>query len=143
MQKTILEDGEGSLFFIKPEAVSRADEIRARIEYAGLKVVVFEEFIMTEELLGSLYEGKSDEVMEKLRKQMLNKKCVLGQVFGECAIERLLDITGRDTDPKKCPPGTIRHDFGDRGVPNQINLNAIHRPKNKEEVVQNLSVFSK
>lgn len=131
---------ETTLFFIKPEAVNRADDIREAIEAAGLTVKRIVPFVMDAECINGLYGHLNQTIKNRLISQLLYRECVLGIVEGENAITRLVEITGERYEPALCNPHSIRFRFGDHTAGLEHH-NAIHRPKTPEEVEHNFKVF--
>ncbi len=131
-------------YFIKPDGVSFKVEIRAILREKFL-VVVFTDFIYTREILNAQYDGVSSAVRRGIYRMMEGEPGEVGIVEGPNALQELVRLCGKKTDPMRCEEGTIRRRFG---WSNRILLaegyyfygNVIHRPKNPRELERDLAI---
>ena len=121
--------------------------IRDMIQKAGLAIIRHHEVSLTPEVLEQLYPGLDPEIMAVTKQALLDKVCEIGLIRGDDAIARLLEICGKNVDPKQCAHNTIRNLFG-RRTPIRNNsgtivyyFNIIHRPKNKSEAERDLAIY--
>jgi len=98
------------------------------------------EYVMDRITLQKLYGHVDAPIYKKLTVQMLGKLCLIGAVKGKNAVQRLVEISGSETDPAKCLPNTIRHRFGNHRL-GYVHENAIHRPKTDEEALDQFKLF--
>ncbi|MFA5998370.1 MAG: nucleoside-diphosphate kinase [Candidatus Paceibacterota bacterium] len=139
---------EQSVYIIKPEGMLLRNAIRQMILSAGLSVADFYTVMIPRWVPAVLYPSLSREDGEIWRitcEHLINKKCEIGIVRGERAIERLVAVCGAETNPMQCDPLTVRGLFGEK-TPIELAggerywLNAIHRSKNHEEVLRDAKI---
>jgi nucleoside-diphosphate kinase len=123
---------------IKPDGVKKnlTDEIIARIERAGLRVVSKRQMRLnraTAEKLYAVHRGK--EFFERLVEHVLSGPVVVMLVEGDRAIARMRELVGA-TDPARAAPGTIRGDFG-----SSITQNIIHAADSPESAEYEIPLF--
>ena len=105
---------ERTFAIIKPDAVGRGQqgEILARIQKAGFRIVAIKTMRLTKEEAGGFYAVHRERpFFGELTDFMSSGKIVAMVLEADGAIAKWRDTMGA-TDPKKAPPGTIRHDFG-------------------------------
>ena len=105
---------ERTFAIIKPDAVGRGQqgEILARIQKAGFQIVAIKTMRMTKEEAGGFYAVHRERpFFGELTDFMSSGKIFAMVLEADGAIAKWRDTMGA-TDPKKAPPGTIRHDFG-------------------------------
>lgn len=133
---------------VKPDAFHERDLIVSRLEKAGLKIVRRVEKKLTPDFLREeMYVGLTEDINDATGEHFSSGPCEIILVDGgPDVIDKLVEVTGEKTDPAKCEPKTIRHDFGDHkakktSAGNPYSLNAIHRAKNEEERISDLDKF--
>ena len=131
---------ERTFVMVKPDGVAKGltDEIVARIERAGLKIVSMSRMRLDRGLAEELYSvhlGK--DFFERLVEHVLSGEVVVMLVEGERAILRMRELMGA-TDPAKAAKGTIRGDFG-----SSITENVIHAADSAESAGRELPLFFK
>ncbi|MDO8593781.1 MAG: nucleoside-diphosphate kinase [bacterium] len=139
---------EQSVYIVKPEGMLHRDSIRQMITNTGLSII--DSYIVTipKWVPATLYPDLSLEkgrLWELTCQQFVGKRCEIGVVSGEGAIGKLLAVCGTEISPARCASQTIRRVYGFR---NPIKLpgggcfwfNAIHRPKNREEVLRDANI---
>lgn len=105
---------ERTFAIIKPDAVGRGQqgEILARIQKAGFKIVAIKTMRLTKEEAGGFYAVHRERpFFGELTDFMSSGKIFAMVLEADGAIAKWRETMGA-TDPKKAPPGTIRHDFG-------------------------------
>ncbi len=123
---------------VKPDGVAKGltDEIVARVERAGLKIVSMRRMKLDRGLAEELYSvHRGNDFFERLVEHVLSGEVVVMLVEGERAIARMRELSGA-TDPAKAAKGTIRGDFG-----SSITENIIHAADSAESTRQELSLF--
>jgi nucleoside diphosphate kinase len=106
---------EKSVFIIKPEGMKHHAEIFQMFGDAGLTIVSMAPVSLTERALAQLYPDlleENGELWQATVARMKNQQCLMGIVEGEDAIVKLLNLSGRETDPRQCAPHSIRARFG-------------------------------
>lgn len=133
---------------IKPDAFRERDLIVSRLEKTGIKIVRrVEKKLPSDFLREEMYVGYSNDINDATGEHFASGPCEIILVDGgPDVIEKLVEVTGDKTDPSKCEPKTIRHDFGDhKGFETvtgyKYSPNAIHRAKNEEERKRDLDKF--
>ena len=137
---------EKTMFFLKPEANPHVIEIVARITEAGLNVEPRGRLALSAWALKRLYPGLSEKLQEATNRHLLDAHVFVYAVSGENAINLLVDLAGRNVNPKKCGPKTIRRLYGSKqpiaiGPGLFYYRNGIHRPQNAEEAARDLALF--
>ena len=105
---------ERTFAIIKPDAVGRGQqgEILARIQKAGFQIVAIKTMRLTKEEAGGFYAVHRERpFFGELTDFMSSGKIFAMVLEADGAIAKWRETMGA-TDPKKAPPGTIRHDFG-------------------------------
>ena len=145
---------EFAIFFIKPDWMTTAlqKKILGRIEAKpGLRIVETRKVVLTLPMLEALYERHTsarghEAYWQAMQADLLDKTVTAGIVSGEHVLWDILAATGVSTKPDKCPPGTIRYDFGNRVKPvlcGELRYwkNVIHRSSLPSEVERDLRLF--
>jgi nucleoside diphosphate kinase len=134
-----------SPYLIKPEAYACCGAIRARLEDAGLRIVFHKPYRLSAQDVEFLYAGVEPADLAALAEALCCGDVEIGLVTGVRAVERLLECSGRATDPGDCERGTIRREFGHLSARiicgRPIFLNAIHRPKSEAEARTSILYF--
>ncbi len=123
---------------VKPDGVAKGltDEIVARVERAGLKIVSMRRMRLDRGLAEELYSvHRGKDFFERLVEHVLSGEVVVMLVEGERTIVRMRELSGA-TDPTKAAKGTIRGDFG-----SSITENIIHAADSAESAEQELPLF--
>jgi len=123
---------------VKPDGVAKGltDEIVARTERAGLKIVSTRRMRLDRGLADELYSvHRRKDFFERLVEHVLSGGVVVMLVEGENAITRMRELTGA-TDPAKAAKGTIRGDFG-----SSITENVIHAADSAESAEREMRIF--
>ncbi|MFQ6130209.1 MAG: nucleoside-diphosphate kinase [Candidatus Hadarchaeaceae archaeon] len=129
---------ERTFVMVKPDGVAKGltDEIVARIERAGLKIVSMRRMRLDRGLAGELYSvHRGKDFFERLVEHVLSGEVVVMLVEGENAIIRMRELTGA-TDPAKAAKGTIRGDFG-----SSITENVVHAADSAESAEREMQIF--
>ncbi|MBW2964689.1 nucleoside-diphosphate kinase [Candidatus Woesearchaeota archaeon] len=134
-----------TLFIIKPDAFDEKERITSEIS-KHLEILKVEEFRFTIDLLSAFYKEDYQKThFHALTEYMLEDRCEAGLLRGCAAIERLVELTGRNSDPKYCLPQTIRFRYGKGQQMTKSGIyivkNAIHRPLTEEEFLYELSLL--
>lgn len=131
---------ERTFVMMKPDGVAKGltDEIVARIERAGLKIISMRRMRLDRGLAEELYSvHRGKDFFERLVEHVLSGEVVVMLVEGENAIARMRELTGA-TDPAKAAKGTIRGDFG-----SSITENIIHAADSTESAGREIPLFFK
>lgn len=131
---------ERTFVMIKPDGLVKGltDEIVARIERAGLKIVSMRKMKLDRGLAEELYSvHRGKEFFKRAVDHALSGEVVVMLVEGEGAIARMRELIGA-TDPAKAAKGTIRGDFG-----SNVPENIIHAADSAESAGRELSLFFK
>lgn len=129
---------ERTFVMVKPDGVAKGliDEIVARIERLGLKIVSMRQMSLDRRLAEELYSvHRGKDFFERLVEHVLSGEVVVMLVEGEQAIARMRELSGA-TDPTKAAKGTIRSDFG-----SSIIENVIHAADSAESAEREMLIF--
>jgi nucleoside-diphosphate kinase len=127
---------EQTLSIIKPEAVSKADEINAYYEVAGLHVTASKEIHLTREQAQEFYAvHKERPFYNELVAYMSSGPIIVQVLEGDAAVVTNRSVMG-PTDPTEAPTGTIRGDFG-----TDIQQNAVHGSDSLENAQKEIAFF--
>ena len=129
---------QNTLSIIKPDAVKKGytEQICARIESAGLYIVLKKELLLTRNQAEGFYaEHKGKPFFEALINFMISGPVQVQVLQGEEAISRYRSLMG-STNPKQADPGTLRHDFAE-----SIDANAVHGSDSLESAAREVAYF--
>ncbi|MEI8224016.1 MAG: TauD/TfdA family dioxygenase [bacterium] len=132
---------------IKPDAYNNKEEIINLIKDTGLDVIHNFSIFTPESLIRALYNEVSIEILNATLNHYLSGPSEILLVRGEQAIDKIVTISGLETDPALCIPSTIRFRHGDHSPEDLGNglkyyRNAIHRPKNQDEAKRDFNLFN-
>lgn len=109
---------ERTLGLLKPESLLLGfeDEIKCRIRRTGLVIAAEKRLVIPRETAVKLYDDELEkrlgpEVRGWLIEQMTSGESEPMAIYGPNAPSILRRLVGKDLDPSKCQPGTIRFDF--------------------------------
>ncbi len=133
-----------SVYIIKPEGLPFRKEIHTILRQSFL-IPVRGEFFFTDEILDVLYDNVTFNARRGIYRMMEGERGEIGIVRGNNALQRLVIVSGKETNPILCEENTIRRIFG---WSNRILLaegyyfygNVIHRPKNPQELKRDLAI---
>ena len=134
-----------SMYIIKPEGMKYRAQIRDVLQRSGLKIIDSTEILLTNGILDGLYDNVNKEVRRELHRFLEDQFVEIGIVRGHNALSRLVEVTGKNTNPALCEEGTIRRLFG-WSEPLLLHGryyyfgNVIHRPKNMKELRHDLVI---
>ncbi len=123
---------------IKPDATRRnlTGQITARLEDAGLRVVVSKRVWMTRGQAEGFYAvHKERPFFDDLCEFMTSGPVVIQVLEGENAVSKYREIMGA-TNPAEAAEGTIRKDFAEN-----IEANSVHGSDSPETAVQEISYW--
>jgi nucleoside diphosphate kinase len=132
---------------IKPSGLRHTEAIIEVLEDAGMIIWQRKEIIYTNELAHQLYDHMSPEAQDDIAKDLEGKPGLALRIEVP-SLESLLDVAGRESDPRACAFGTIRWRFGTHENPAEVGgtpwwQNAFHRPIDIREAKRDTSlVFS-
>ena len=133
-----------SAYVIKPECYHSARQIRRSIERIGLRIVLSQQVLLTEEFCTRIYDNSSDEFLNATLPFLIDKPSEIGVVYGKNCAKRLLRVAGTQTDPRMCRIGSIRRRFGVKDPVAAGDFlyrqNGFHRPKNKTEARRDVQI---
>ncbi len=130
---------------IKPHGLVFHEEIKKMIRNVGLKITEVRKLVMPHWALKIIYSELPERYRSAVFKPYIDAYVEVGLVVGVNAINTLLQVTGTETNPADCAPGSIRFKFG-TPEPLMIDgvrcfMNVIHRPTNNEEAKKDTEVF--
>lgn len=130
---------------IKPSGIRHTEAIIDVLRRAGMPVLERKDITYTATLAHQLYDHMSPEAQEDIGKDLEGKPGIALRIEVP-SIEALLEVAGRDTDPRICAFGTIRWRFGTHENPSDVGgtpwwQNAFHRPVDMREVQRDMALF--
>lgn len=135
---------EQSVFIIKPEAIAVCAEILEMIKEGGLRIKLSYCTPLEEWVIEKLYPNLTEDLYLATKTHMGGKLCHIGIVEGENAVEKLLTLCGKSTNPNQCAHGSLRKKFASSSAHwtgiGDYWYNVIHRPKNKDEAARDLKI---
>jgi len=137
-----------AIVVIKPDAVENAKDIKMMLESSGIKVIKSKILKLRERfLVEEMYKDLPDSIREETLKHFnIDDAEVLLVRGGDDIVEKLGEITGKETNPDLSEKGTVRYKYGehfhrDTDDGRKYFRNAIHRAKNEQERVEDLRKF--
>ena len=138
---------EETFYIIKPEGLKNAIAIKNIILKNGLKVITSKETILAPDIIKFIYPDLRDDMLNAHLKYLCNNISEVGIIEGLNAINKLVEISGKDTNPNLCASGTIRNLFGMKlgcKIGNTLYYkNAFHRSRNKDEAEIEVDLFDR
>ena len=143
---------EQTVGWIRPVGMPYRYTIRRIVTGAGLLIVHSKILKMPRWAYEELYPRSAPSKMpdEAWLRRLVTSTGSPSEIMilaGDDAVERLIALVGRDADPAKCAPGTIRHEFGVSCAENiggmDFHLRVMHRPVDREEAARNLFIARK
>lgn len=139
---------QGKTFYIiKPEGIKNTELIKKIIKKNGLRIIDSKRAVLTPEIIKFIYPDIETDLLEAHFKFMSKEISEVGVIVGLNAIAKLVEISGKDTNPNLCALGTIRNRFGEKlgyKVGNALYYkNVFHRSKNKQEAKKEVDLFDK
>ena len=125
---------------IKPDAIEVANGILRMLEKAGVRLLEHREIIYTAALVHELYDHMPEDARAAIAAS-LDGKHSLALLLEADSIDAVLDVAGRESDPSRCTPGTIRARYGTYQPPRRMGSwpwweNAVHRPVDMREAMR-------
>lgn len=139
---------EKTLFIIKPEAFQIRSKIKKYIiGHSELKIIDSRITTLSEADVDQIYKDDiGTELMSAAKQHLVGRPVEICVLEGEDAIEKFLDLAGRNFDGSKCAVNTVRYIFGQMGVVHYGDvtyyLNAIHKAS-PNEIESALDWFSR
>ena len=137
-----------AIIVIKPDAFSKKDRIIKRLEGFGLHVEKTRTKRLPDDfVVGEMYKGLPEGIEEEtLRHFNSGPSEIILVKGGPDILEKIVKVTGENTDPNKCDESSIRHLFGEHFMReasdgSKYSRNAVHRAKNQEEQKDDLKKF--
>jgi len=130
-------------YIIKPDGMTRREEIREYILKSGLEITESRILLLPKRVINILYSNVPKKIL-LIKRKYFSSEVEIGLISGKNAIDNFFLLCGTKTKPSECDPFTIRYLFGKKkpilinGI--QYYLNAIHRP-NKKEVAKNIKLI--
>lgn len=142
-----------TLVLVKPEAVQRhlTGKIISRFEDAGLKIIGMKMIWIDKEFGAKHYydvgERHGKKILNILLEYISTGPVIAMVLEGSSAVENVRKIVG-PTEPKSCPPGTIRGDFAHGSYSNFDSKetavkNIVHASGKLEEAEQEIKLWFK
>lgn len=130
---------------IKPNGIRHAEAIFKVLNDAGMPVLEWKDITYTRALAYQLYDHMSPRAQADIATDLDGKPGIALRLEVP-SIDALLDIAGRETDPRACAFGTIRWRFGLHANPSDAGgtpwwQNAFHRPVDEREAERDLRLF--
>jgi hypothetical protein len=127
---------------IKPHALKQSAVIFGVLEAASVIILKKKSIYFTHELVEILYDHMSPEARNDIARRLVDHEA-LSLLLSAPSIGRLLEIVGKESDPRLCSPGSIRARFGIHAEPATVGNevwfeNAFHRPINAREAARDL-----
>lgn len=136
-----------AIVVIKPDAFRNRDRIHSILERQGLYIErTVERKLPIDFVLGQMYPDLPESIKDATGEHFASGESEIILVKGGPDLgEKIVKITGVDTDPAKCDKDTIRFLFGEHfprpAGDRQYFRNAAHRGKNPEERRDDLKKF--
>lgn len=127
-----------TLSIIKPDAVKhkKIDQINAKFQKNGLKIISQKKITLTREQAESFYaEHRGRKFFKDLIEFMTSGPSVIQVLEGNNAVKLNRKIMGA-TNPQKAEQGTIRHEFG-----TNVQQNAVHGSDSEENAKREIEMF--
>lgn len=138
---------EKSFFIIKPEGIKNAEGIKNIILENGLKIVKTKLALLSPDIIKLIYLDTSNDLFAAHVMFMCKEISEVGIIEGANAIDKLVEVSGHDTNPNLCATGTIRNLFGEKvGCKVGISLyykNVFHRSRNIDEANREVDLFDR
>ncbi len=135
-----------SVYIIKPDGIHYESIIHTKITESKLEIISQKEVRFSKQSLREIFSPELENYIA-LCEYLVSGPCIAGIVSGEEAIEKLLTITGRKTEPEDCAIGSIRREFGigwsklSSGL--YVIKNVIHRSKSMERAMEEIKWYEK
>lgn len=136
-----------TFFIIKPEGLVHSKSIKSTIHKNGLRIIDSIKTVLTPDSIKSIYFDTTGDMLEAHVHFMCRDTSEVGIIEGQNAIDKLIEISGSETDPKLCTSGTIRNIFGEqvgyRFGKALYYKNAFHRSSNRAEAKNEVELFER
>ncbi len=137
-----------ALVVIKPDAFSKRDQIIKRLEGSGLYIVTKKQKRLPDDfVIGKMYKNLPKGIEEETLKHFnAGPSEIILVKGGPDILNKIIKVTGNNTNPNKCDDSSIRYIFGEHFMRetsdgSQYSRNAVHRGKNEEERKEDLDKF--
>lgn len=131
---------------VKPEGLMYWEDLIGHIE-SKWKLSDIKTFKYTKEIVDGLYPETDDKLKEAITAYFHERNGIVFEIDGDdISFEKIIEFTGKETNPDDCEPNSTRKIFGhpipffQNGVP--LYYNIVHRPKNKKENAFLGNIFS-
>ena len=149
---TIIESQNYQVFImIKPDGEKHAEEIIARLEKAGLRLIKFWQGKASHEKVKLHYDRKARARYGRISTEMMQDYMTNGIVTamiweGPNAYVIAKQVKGSHKEPDKNPQGSVRHDFQHDTLEAAINENralenTMHASENAEEAMREAQIW--
>ena len=130
---------------IKPASLPQAAIIIRALEGEGIPLLSQREVIYSDSVIRTLYDHMPEDALFAIKGRMEGGIGLALLVEAE-SIEKLLAVVGRESDPARCAPMSLRARFGKGAPEEQVGTwawfeNAIHRPVDAREALRDLSLL--
>lgn len=126
-----------ALYIIKPHAFAWREDIRARLEIAGVRVVSHRVATLSQHAIRALYPDIQGRLLYLSIRDLSAGRCEIGILRKRGVIGDIVATTGPGTNPLDCGNVTIRRRFGRRALtrigPVRYFYNAIHCSRDQKE----------
>ena len=138
---------EKTFYIIKPDGLKNTESIKRIILKSGLRIIISKKTVLVPDIIRFIYPDTEADLLEAHFKFMSNEISEIGIIEGLNAIAKLVEISGKDTNPNLCASGTIRNRFGEKlgyKVGNALYYkNVFHRSKNKLQAKREVDLFDR
>ncbi|HEY0948540.1 MAG TPA: nucleoside-diphosphate kinase [Candidatus Paceibacterota bacterium] len=130
---------------IKPKATGRRDEIVAALKNEGVSIIREKRITYTKALVHALYDHMDQSARDAIAARLCGMDGI-ALLLEVASIDRLLEVVGDDSDPRRCRPHTLRARFASGASEERMGdapwwENAVHRPINEREALRDLSLL--
>ena len=113
----VIVDPESGLavVVVKPDAFANRSKIVKRLEGSGLYVVTeVEKKLPLDFVIGTMYKGLPEDIETETAKHFsIGPSDLILLRGGPDILEKIVSITGKETEPTKCDEESIRYLFGE------------------------------
>lgn len=129
---------------VKPAALKHADAIASALEEAGIPILAQKHIVYTIPFIDVLYDHMSPAARFAIGLRMAGAPGIAFLVEA-LSVDAFLEIAGRESDPSKCAPHSIRARFAKGAEEERVSdwvwfENAFHRPVDEREAHRDVSL---
>jgi nucleoside diphosphate kinase len=130
---------------IKPPHVYLSKYIIRDFHKRQIPVLSVRSIVYTRQCIDVLYDHM-DDTARKLIVERYQERVGLALLLECTDINECLEVVGRESNPSKCHPGSLRHKYGSHTTPDECGSwqwfeNAIHRPIDERERLRDIKLL--